>query len=352
MVEALRIALAYNLKRVSPRAGGVDDDEAEYDAPSTIAAIREAIVELGHDVVDLEADAGFPRALLDSGVDLVFNVAEGRLGRSREAQVPAILDMLGIAYTGSDPACMVVTLDKALAKSVVQGAGVRTPLALVMTTGDEPLPSGMRFPVIVKPVAEGSSKGVLPSSVATSEAEARRLAKAMAARYHQGALVEEFLPGREFTVGIVGSGPRVLCPMEIILQTGTEHPVYTFDHKLAPTDEVRYEVPARVPPELDRELRETALAAFRALGCRDVARVDLRLDRDGRVSFIECNPLPGLTPVWSDLCMIADASGIGYRELIGLILAPAIERSRAGRERPSRTGGITAEPSVPAAFAE
>ena len=134
MHEGLRIALAFNLKRLDPRAGGVDDDEAEYDAPSTIASIRDAIASLGHEVVEVEADVGFSRAIVEANADVVFNVAEGRRGRSREAQVPALLDMLGVPYTGSDPACMVVTLDKALAKSVVRQSGVRAPLGVVMCT--------------------------------------------------------------------------------------------------------------------------------------------------------------------------------------------------------------------------
>lgn len=343
MVEALRIALAYNLKRISPERGGEHDDEAEYDGPSTIASIRDAIASHGHEVIDLEADAGFAEALLAARPDVVFNISEGAGGRSREAHVPALLELVGIPYTGSDPACLVVTLDKAIAKAVILKAGVRTPAGVVMTTGDEPLPSDLRFPVIVKPVAEGSSKGVLPASVAKTEAHARELARSMASRYRQGALVEEYLPGREFTVALLGddSGarPTVLPPMEIVLLTGTEHPVYAFDHKLEPTDEVRYEAPARVSPELERELCQVALEAYEALGCRDVARVDLRLDGDGRVSFIECNPLPGLTPGWSDICLIAEAAGIDYRALIGRILAPAIERHRRARRGEAPAAG-------------
>jgi D-alanine-D-alanine ligase len=150
----------------------------------------------------------------------------------------------------------------------------------------------------------------------------------MAARYAQGALVEEFLPGREFTVAILGGPePTVLPPMEVVFTTDAKYPVYSFDHKLEPTNEVRYDAPAKVSPELDRELRAVALRSFQALGCRDVARIDLRLDAAGTPRFIECNPLPGLTPGWSDLCLIADAAGIDYRALIARILAPAIERA-------------------------
>ncbi len=331
MSTLLRVALAFNLKRIKPGAGGAHDEEAEYDPPTTIEAIREAIASFGHEVVLLEADESFPRALLAAKPDIVFNVSEGARGRSREAQIPALLELLGIPFTGSDATAMVLTLDKDVAKSVVSKAGVRTPSGVVMVTGDEPWPAELALPVIVKPVAEGCSKGVLPSSVAETEDAARAIARQMAARYGQGALVESFLPGREFTVGILGDDagePVVLPPMEIILSTGTPYPVYAFDHKLEPTDEVRYETPARVTPELERELRHVALTAFRALGCRDVARLDLRLDATGRVGFIECNPLPGLTPGWSDLCLMADAVGIPYRTIVGRILASAIGRAQ------------------------
>ncbi len=321
-----RVGLAYNLKRVSPAAGGVDDDEAEYDAPSTVRAIREAIASLGHEVIDLEADRAFPERVLAVAPDVVFNVAEGARGRSREAQVPALLELLGVPYTGSDPATLVVTLDKAIAKAIVREAGVPTPRSIVMTKGHELLPSDLSFPVIVKPVAEGSSKGVLPASVAWSEPELRALARTMAGRYAQGALVEAYLPGREFTVAVLDEPREVLAPMEIVFATRLTTPVYSFDHKLEPNDEVRYEAPARVSKELDRELRDLALASFEALGCRDVARIDIRLDAAGQPSFIECNPLPGLTPGWSDLCLIAQAQGIDYRGLIERILAPALKR--------------------------
>lgn len=324
----MRVALAYNLKRVKPERGGAHDDEAEYDGPATIGAIVSALESLGHDVVELEADRSFPRAVLATKPDVVFNVAEGAAGRSREAQVPALLELLEIPYTGSDPAALVLTLDKAVAKAVVREAGLYTPRSYVVLDGTEEAPPGFRFPAIVKPVAEGSSKGVLPASVATREEDARDLACIIANRYEQGALVEEFLPGREFTVAVLGDPAEALPPMEIVLSTGTAFPVYSFDHKLEPTDEVRYESPARIPPELERELRDLALRSFHALGCRDVARIDLRLDREGRPAFIECNPLPGLTPGWSDLCLIAEPAGIDYRSLIRRILEPAVRRMR------------------------
>lgn len=337
----VRVGLIFNVKRIKPHISGDDDDDAEYDAPSTIDAIREAIESLGHEVVMLEARADILRKLEDARIDVAFNVSEGLTGRAREAVVPAILDMLQIPFTGSDAATMALTLDKALAKRVVRDAGVPTPRSLVMFTGKEKLPSDMKFPVMVKPVAEGSSKGVQDSGVAESEAELRSKALLLIQKYKQPALVETYLPGREFTVGLLGGPrPRVLPPMEIVFDPNAKNPVYSFAHKQE-AGLVSYEVPAKLDAKLQREIESVVRQAFDALGCRDVARIDVRCDADGVVNFIECNPLPGLTPGWSDLCLIATAAGIEYAELIKLILTPALRRLR--NQRRALTGMSAAE---------
>jgi D-alanine--D-alanine ligase len=336
----LRVGLAFNVKRTKPELGGNNDGEAEFDSPETIEAIAAAIRTHGHDVVMLEATPELATRLRPGTLDVVFNIAEGMRGRSREAQVPALLELIDVPYTGSDPATLALALDKGLAKRIVKQAGVQTPTWVVLHTGNEKLPRDLSFPVVVKPVAEGSSKGVLAKSVAETEAELREVARALVARYPDGALVEEFLPGREFTVGLLGEhGERVLPPMEIVFRADLKNPIYTFDHKQQLGDEVRYEVPARVDPALRKQLEKVARASFAALGCRDVARIDVRLDARGRVNFIECNPLPGLSPGWSDLCMIATAVGMDYQALIGAILAPAVERFRVQQAARSITKG-------------
>jgi D-alanine-D-alanine ligase len=325
----LRVGFTYNVKRIDPKTG-TDDSEAEYDSPKTIDAIRQALTSFGHEVIDLEATPELPSILAAANVDLVFNMAEGIKGRNREAQVPAILELLDIPYTGSDPAALSLALDKGMAKRIVRQAGIATPDFVLMTTGKERLPKGMRFPVIVKPVAEGSSKGVVGSSVAEDEAEMRRIVSDVVNKYRQPALVEEYLSGREFTIALLGEQrPRALPPMEIVFLTPEKkHPVYSFEHKLDWCSDIRYDAPAVVDRELARELERAARGAFVALGCRDVGRVDLRCDAQGRVNFIECNPLPGLTPDWSDLCLILKSAGMDYRMLIGEILALAIKRFR------------------------
>lgn len=329
----VRVGLTYNLRRVrSTGASGVDL-EAEYDTPETVGAVKEALASYGHEVVELEATPELPSLLPAAGVDVVFNMAEGVHGRFREAQVPALVELLGIPYTGSDPTALSLCLDKALAKRLVSQAGFRTPASFVMLTGKERLPKNLTFPVIVKPVAEGSSKGILDKNVVESEAELRELARTVLESYRQAVLVETYLPGREFTVALLGEKrPRVLPPMEIVFlkRNGEKHPVYSFSSKFQEAD-VQGVVPAKIDDGLRREIERLARGVFTALGCRDVARVDIRCDREGRPHFIEANPLPGLSPGFSDLCIIADAAGMSYRALIGEILSPALRRLREKR---------------------
>lgn len=333
------VALVYNLKRTQQQASGLQDDEAEFDSQKTIDAIAEAIASHGHRVTPMEADASLLTRLRSAEPDLAFNIAEGYRGRGRESLVPSLLELLDIEYTGSDAATMALTLDKALAKRVVREAGGRTPGFVVMRSATQRLPAELTFPLIVKPVAEGSSKGVSDASVVEDDAQLRRVVADVAARYSAGALVEEYVGGREFTVAVLGGErPRVLPPMEILFSAEPgARTVYTFAHKLDVTDAVRYEAPAQVDAALGRELNRAARLAFNALGCRDVARIDLRLDSAGKVHFIECNPLPGLSPGWSDLCLIAQGAGLSYEALIGDILAPSLRRLRR-RERADSRG--------------
>ncbi len=324
----LRVGFTYNEKRVIPKDDPNTDWEAEYDSPKTLQAIRDAIASYGHDVIDLEANQELPTNLAVANVDFVFNISEGIKGLSRESQVPALLELMGIPYTGSDPACLTMTLDKSMAKRVVKEAGVLTPNFLVFLTGKEKVPTDFRFPCMVKPVAEGSSKGILSKSVAHNEKELREVAYEIITRYKQAAIAEEFLTGREFTVALLGEKrPKSLPPMEIVFKNPKNpYPIYAYQHKLDYNEEIGYDAPAKIDEKLRNELEKAAKKSFVALGCRDFGRIDLRLDRDGKVNFIECNPLPGLTPGWSDMCLIAQSAGIDYRTLIGEIMSPAIKR--------------------------
>jgi D-alanine-D-alanine ligase len=330
----LKVGFTFNVKRVTPGLAGEQDEEAEYDSPKTLQAIREAVASYGHEVVDLEATSDLPILLASTPVDVVFNIAEGFKGRNRESQVPALLELLDIPYTGSDPAALSVSLDKALAKRVVRTHGILTPDYVVMQTGKERLPKELAFPLLVKPVAEGTSKGVTKKSVVRDEGELREVAREIIGKYRQPALVEAYVHGREFTIGLLGERrPRVLPPMEVVfLDASNPTPIYSFEMKQDWSDQIRYEVPAKLSERELERLERAARECFSALGCRDVARLDFRMDAEGRLYFIESNPLPGLTPGWSDLVLIAQAAGIAYRDLIGEILSFAIRRYQ-GRER-------------------
>ncbi len=321
----MRIGFVYNVKR-NAGASSREDDDAEFDDPAAIAAIRAAIESHGHDVIELEADETLPGAVAAANVDLVFNIAEGQGSRNREAQVPALLELLRIPYTGSDAVTLGITLDKSIAKTIVSAAGVATPAWFVLTTGHEEVPADVRYPVVVKPLHEGSSKGITSESVVHEEDALRERAAELASSYRQAALCEEYVEGREVTVGLLGSPVRVLPPMEVVFLDDAPTPLYSFEVKRRFEELVRYEIPALLTPDEREAVEDASVRAFEALGCRDVARVDFRLDGDGTPQFLECNPLPGLAPGVGDLTLIAAAVGIDYEELIGEILASALQR--------------------------
>jgi D-alanine-D-alanine ligase len=330
--EPLRIGFTFNVKRVDSKNG--NDAEAEYDAPETIEAIRDALESYGHQVIPFEATAELPRQLMQTPVDLVFNIAEGVAGRNREAAVPALCELMGIPYTGSDAATLSIALDKALSKRVLMQHGILTAEFQVMETGRERLSPRLKFPLIVKPNQEGSSKGVSASASVVDDEEAlRAIVRELIERYRQPALIEAYIPGREFTVGLLGDRrPRVLPPMEILFKdTSNERPVYDFQIKQEWEKHVRYECPAKLTPGELKAIERVCRETFAALDCRDVARVDLRLTPKGEFYVIEVNPLPGLTPGYSDLCLISTAAGIEYRTLIGDILEGGLKRLREKR---------------------
>jgi D-alanine-D-alanine ligase len=330
--EPLRIGFTFNVKRVDSKHG--NDAEAEYDAPETIYAIRDALESHGHHVTLFEATAELPRQLMETPVDLVFNIAEGVAGRNREAAVPALCELMGIPYTGSDAATLSVALDKALSKRVLLQHGIMTAEFQVMETGRERLSPKLKFPLIVKPNHEGSSKGVSAhASVVDDEASLRAVVRELLERYEQPALIEAYISGREFTVGLLGDRrPRVLPPMEIIFKDqANARPVYDYQIKQEWEKHVTYQCPAELAPAEAKAIERVARDTFEALDCRDVARVDLRMNAKGEIYVIEVNPLPGLTPGYSDLCLIATAAGIDYRTLISEILAGGLKRMREKR---------------------
>lgn len=324
----VRIGIVCNRKTTDAEAAGGIDEEAEFDAPETVQAICSALERRGAKTVVLEADRTLPQAVLHSGIDMAFNIAEGKNGRCREAQVPALLDMLGIPYTGSDAAAMCVSLDKLMCKRLVSASGVQT-AASVLIRSREDIPDELNYPVLIKPDAEGSGKGISENCVAADRAELKEIVKS-ALPFSGDLLAEEYLPGREFTVGILGNGRdrKILPPMEILYKGNTQknYKVYSFDVKCNYKKYVRYECPASLTAAQTGELSAAAGKVFDALGCADVARADFRMNADGKFCFLEINPLPGLAPGYSDLPMIAEAAGIGYDELVCRIYEAACRR--------------------------
>src|SRR5690606_30189064 len=245
----------------------------------------------------------------------------------------------GIPYTGSDSATLAIALDKALCKKVLSQHGILTPKFQVMETGRERLDPDLKFPLIVKPNAEGSSKGIGTASVVDSEEELRSKVNAIIDRYRQPALVEEYIHGREFTVGLLGNKRRLrlLPPMEIRFKdAGNERPVYDYVVKQEWEKHVEYACPAPLSEAELRTLEKAARETFWALDCRDFARVDLRMSTTGQIYVFEVNPLPGMTPGYSDLVLISSAAGMDYDTLITEIMGGGLRRLREKRRREER----------------
>jgi D-alanine-D-alanine ligase len=329
--QPIRVGFTYNVKRSHQPKDG--DDQAEWDPPETIIAIANALARQGHIVVHLEATPDLPRVLAEADVDLIFNIAEGVEGRNREAQVPALCELLGVPYTGSDSATLAIALDKALCKKVLMQHDILTPKFQLMEHERERLSKDLQFPLIVKPNAEGSSKGIGSTNVVDTEEELRAAVKNIVEKYRQPAIIEEYIAGREFTVGLLGDKrPRVLPPMEIRFKNkGVERPVYDYGVKQEWEQHVYYECPPRLSEAEQKAIEKVARATFWALDCRDVARVDLRMDAEGRIYVLEVNPLPGLTPDYSDLVLISKAVGMEYDQLIAEIMVGGLRRLRDKR---------------------
>ena len=328
----MKIGLAYDLKEgVAPSVGQPEDALEEYDCLETVEAIAAALESMGHSVVMLGGGREFLSKILQDNVDFVFNIAEGRGNyRSREAQVPAIMEMLDIPYSGADPQCLAICLDKPLTKKLVAQAGVSTPAWQVISRSEELkgiVWNKFQFPLFVKPAYEGSSKGILFSSRVENLGETFQVVQAVLERYGQPAMVEEFIPGEEVTVGIVGALPQVFGIMRVLPRQGPNpNFIYSLEVKREWEKLVSYECPARLPSKTMQDIAEASLKAFKVLGCRDVARIDFRVDALGKPYLLELNPLPGLRPGYGDLPIMAEKIGYEYNTLIGLILDSAVER--------------------------
>jgi D-alanine-D-alanine ligase len=323
----MKVALLYNARPSEIPTNIPDDAFEEYDSAETILGIVGALRQLGVDVQGVLADGLLPWRLAEGQFDFAFNIAEGEGRRSREAVPAAVCELMGISFTGSDTLTLAVTLDKSIAKRVVSPDIPVAQGVLVQTEADELELSRCRYPVIVKPNDEGSSKGIRENAVVPNFENAIERCRVLRDRYRCPVLVEEFLPGMEVTVGIVGNGTnaRVLGMMEIA-PTEEENPfVYSVEVKRDFHRRVRYHVPPRLDSKTIESLQRLALKAFHLLGCRDIARMDFRLDAAGQPRFLECNPLPGLNRESGDI-VILSRDIISYENLVQGILLEAMSR--------------------------
>lgn len=347
----MRIGLTYDLRDDYLAAGYSAEETAEFDSAATINAIEEALQSLGHQTDRIgHAKALVKRLAAGDRWELVFNICEGMYGTAREAQVPALLDVFDIPYTFSDPLVTAVCLHKGLTKTIVRQASVPTPDFLLVERLSDLDRLTLSFPLFAKPVAEGTGKGVTPASKIRDAASLRTTCAELLDRYHQPVLVEQYLSGREFTAGILGTGPtaEVIGTLEIILRSQAEPEVYSYINKERCEELVEYRLVRNSDPEV-RAAEEIALAAYCALGCRDSGRVDLRSDGHGRPHFLEVNPIAGLNPGHSDLPMLCAAVGLSYRELIERIVTSAAERVRQQWTDVSEGHSHNGWPSRPAA---
>ncbi len=355
----MHVALLANLKKNAPTWAGMSPDYWDaLDSEDTIAGILAALESGGHRVTFLEGDVTLYDRLRQLKPDICFNITEGHFGDAREAQVPAILEMLRIPYTGSRVLTLALSLDKPMTKRVLAYHDLPTPPFQVFERVNETLNPDMHFPLFVKPSREGTGMGISAESIVMDERQLARQLRQLFERYDQPALVERFIEGREVTVGLVGNlsspvawrlpedeeAPRIsrglhfFPPLEVDMSRypAEEAGVYTSRIKTALAHEFHYLCPAPLSPEQVEDLNWLAAATFRVTGCLDVARVDFRLDAsdNDKPYILEINPLPGLNRDYSDLPIEAQAGGWTYEELVNRILDEAIERQEVGEGDP------------------
>lgn len=327
----MKIGLSFDLKEAfEKKSGDAVDALEEYDSVETIEIIQKSLENASHDVSRLGGGTEFITGIMNTALDIVFNISEGRGSfRSREAQVPAILEMLGIPYSGSDPQTLAICLDKPLTKRLVALEGVITPdwkLFKQESQASLEVLDGFRYPAIIKPAFEGSSKGIHSTSLVFDSLEAVHEITAQLRIYRQPVLIEEFIDGDEVTAGIIGNTPPVVIGiMRVLPRQKTRHFVYSLEVKRDWERLVDYECPAKLNEQTMELIREYSLKAYETLGCRDFTRVDFRVNQNGKPYFIEINPLPGLG-TYSDLIIMAQKLGWSHGGVIAAVFDAALKR--------------------------
>ena len=332
----MRVGLTYDLKSDYLAMGVSMEDAAEFDKEDTIDGIENALRELGYEPDRIgHAKALVKRLEAGDRWDIVFNICEGLHGIAREAQVPAILDLYDVPYVFSDPLVLALTLHKGMTKSVVRDAGVPTSDFCVYENAEDLQSLRFGAPFFVKPVAEGTGKGCSSKSIVHDRAALAGVCDELVARFHQPALIEPYLAGREFTVGITGTGraAKVVASMEIVLLENAEKGVYSYSNKGHYEDRVVYRPGDTARDPVVAAAERVSLDAWRALGCRDGGRVDIRCDANQSPLFLEVNPLAGLNPKDSDLPILARMANVSYTQLIGRIMDSAAARVTDNAQR-------------------
>jgi len=326
----VKIGLTYNVKQAGSFAGPEDAFE-EFDAPETIEKIISVLNNLGHECVALGFGRSALQKVLEQNIDFVFNIAEGEFGRSREAHMPALLEMLGIPYSGPDPLTAALTLDKIMAKKIAADCNVCVPGHFIIENIDNFNFSLLNFPVVIKLAYEGSSKGLRRASKVYNSEQLIKQYYWLKENYpEQPIIAEQFISGREVTVGVIGNAePKALGIMEIKpLNEKLSDFLYSLEVKRNYLKEVEYVCPPNIGGWLKDRVEQISLKLYKMFGCRDISRFDFRVDSDGSLYFLEVNPLPGLNPVSSDIVIMANLLSISYEHLIGKILDSALGRHK------------------------
>jgi len=331
----MRIALAYNLKSKDETKPA--DYFSEFDSQATIDAITSALRVKGHTVEPVDAgQSNLFSYFKKTCVDMVFNIAEGRNGKFRESEIPAILDYLDIPYTGSSTFSLALALNKALTKKILMAENIPTPNFQLFETGREGLNPELKFPLIVKPNCEGSAKGISASNVVRDKDGLYKKINEITTSYKQEVLVEEFIEGKELTVGILENGkPTILPILEIDFSTCSASGEFFYSWRMKEYQGNKdmglipqFYCPARLDKETEKLVQDAALKTHHVVGCFDISRTDIRLNKDNIPYVLEINPLPGLDPRESNFPMMAYAAGMKYEDLIEAILMSAYERRR------------------------
>lgn len=320
------IGITYDLRDDYLALGYSEEETAEFDKLDTVIAIEQALRGQGFETDRIGNIRALAQQLVSGNRwDMVFNIAEGLKGFGREAQVPCLLEAFSIPYTFSDPLTLTLTLHKGMTKRIIHDVGIPTPDFFIIEEQEDIDKINLPFPLFVKPVAEGTGKGIDKMSIIKNREDLKYVCTKLLRRFNQHILVETYLPGREFTVGIVGNNSEALClgVMEVLFEEKSNSPIYSLHNKENYKELIGYRL---IDDEIAQRVKEISLASWKTLGCKDGGRVDVRTDENEGPYFLEVNPLAGLHPEHSDLPILCSLVGIDYNDLIGMIVRAALKR--------------------------